>query len=207
MEDIIREEGGYMLGYFDKGKEVSEHALRGEWKEVMEIYKKYGMMNVISPITTSGDTVLHIAARRGKDDVVAQILEHIIMMMNHMDDHEQQMKPRLKMVLETKNWRRQDTPLHIAASVGNVTMCRLIASVDPTLVNSRNVAGETPLFLAAFHAHKQAFLFLHFLSNFTYYTLYSPNYTNCRRNDGDTILHHAILAHNLGTYITQLKIV
>ncbi|KAI9111241.1 hypothetical protein K1719_017852 [Acacia pycnantha] len=69
-----------------------------------------------------------------------------------------------------------NTPLHLAASIGNVEMCN-------------NHEGETPLFTAVPYSRRNAFLWLH-------YCLYpdSPavSSTHYVRNNKDTILHCAI---------------
>ncbi|RVW70478.1 hypothetical protein CK203_056170 [Vitis vinifera] len=44
---------------------------------------------------------------------------------------------------------RGNTPLHLAALIGNVGMCMCIAGKNEELLDLRNKAGETPLFLAA----------------------------------------------------------
>ncbi|KAI9072824.1 hypothetical protein K1719_045192 [Acacia pycnantha] len=100
-------------------------------------------------------------------------------------------KHQLELVraLRTHN-HRGNTALHLAASMGNTTICRIIASVEATLVDDRNHDGETPLFLAALHGRKQAFLSLHRIRNRN--IMDPPFYGNCRRNKGDTILHCAI---------------
>ena len=56
---------------------------------------------------------------------------------------------------------RGNTPLHLAASIGNVRMCDCIAQEHIDLVGARNNVSETPLFLAALHGNKEAFLSLH----------------------------------------------
>lgn len=173
----------------NKKKQVFHDAMRGKWKEVVEMFKKEEWIQN-APITRSGDTVLHVAAWEGKDDVVDQMLQHLDQ--THQDN--------LKKVLETKN-QRDNTALHIAASMGNVRMCHLIASKDPSLVDCRNVDGETPLFLAALNGQKQSFLSLHYIRN----PNYPPNYANCTRSlDGDTILHSAIAGDHFGiSHTTQ----
>ncbi|PQM40041.1 hypothetical protein Pyn_33115 [Prunus yedoensis var. nudiflora] len=93
--------------------------------------------------------------------------------------------------LERQN-ERGNTPLHLAASMGNVRMCECIAKRHPLLVGAPpNDDNETPLFLAALHGKKDAFLCLH---NIYINRLEDKQkrYNYCRRKDGDTILHCAI---------------
>lgn len=78
-------------------------------------------------------------------------------------------------------------------------MCYDIASVEHSLVGSRNHDGETPLFLAALHGNKDAFLCLHSFCDCTT--------DHCRRSkDGQTILHCAIMGDffELAVHIIKL---
>ncbi|XP_054783933.1 uncharacterized protein LOC129290892 [Prosopis cineraria] len=81
--------------------------------------------------------------------------------------------------------------------------CHIIASVEPTSVDDRNDDGEKPLFLAALHGGKQAFLRLHFIRNPI--RTAAPCYNNCRGNNGDTILHSAINGDYFGIYVEELQ--
>ncbi|XP_054783991.1 uncharacterized protein LOC129290956 [Prosopis cineraria] len=154
-------------------------AMKGEWGRVIEMYKEDSTFHK-ARITRSGHTALHIAVSDGKEDVVRQMVDVI----KPQQPQEEPIK-----ALRTHN-NRNNTALHLAASMGNATMCHIIASVERTLVDDRNADGETPLFLAALHGRKQAFLCLHSIRNPP--NTDSPFYVNCRRNDGDTILHSAI---------------
>ncbi|KAJ4722999.1 Ankyrin repeat protein [Melia azedarach] len=64
-------------------------------------------------------------------------------------------------------------------------MCTFMASKDPTLVAARNKESETPLFSAALHGKKTAFLCLHSFNQ-------QNDGSLCRKSNGDTILHSAI---------------
>ncbi|KAI9072827.1 hypothetical protein K1719_045195 [Acacia pycnantha] len=161
-------------------------AMRGEWEKVIELYKDDVSLHN-ARITRSGQTALHIAVSDGKENVVKQMLQ----VMSQNDQLE------LVRALQTHN-HRGNTALHLAASMGNATICRIIASVEATLVDDRNDGGETPLFLAALHGRKQAFISLHRIRNPN--IMDPPFYGNCRRNKGDTILHCAINGDYFGTY-------
>ncbi|GFZ04749.1 hypothetical protein Acr_17g0003210 [Actinidia rufa] len=41
---------------------------------------------------------------------------------------------------------RENTPLHLAAAMGNVRMCKIIADMDNGLIGVRNKENETPFF-------------------------------------------------------------
>ncbi|KAA0038902.1 Death-associated protein kinase 1 [Cucumis melo var. makuwa] len=93
-----------------------------------------------------------------------------------------------KDILKLKN-DRGNTPLHVAAAMGCARMCGIIGSEDEKLVDERNKDGETPLFLAALHDHKNAFYCLY---DFCKMDL-ARFERNCRRHfNGDTILHCAL---------------
>ncbi|KAI9095404.1 hypothetical protein K1719_026438 [Acacia pycnantha] len=151
-------------------KKLFSCAMSGEWGKVIEMYKEDPWLHS-AKIIPFGHTALHIAVSEGKEDVVKEMVDAM-----------------LPKALQTPNYRK-NTALHLAASMGNARMCHIIANVERTLVDDRNIDGETPLFLAATHGRKQAFLCLHFIRN---PDVTNPFIANCRRNNGDTILHAAI---------------
>ncbi|KAL5581333.1 hypothetical protein UlMin_013775 [Ulmus minor] len=148
-------------------------AMKGQWREVMKMYKE-GEDAHRAKITRSGYTALHVAVSDGKEEVVEELIGVLL-------DDFHKAKEALAMQNEAGN-----TPLHIAASMGNVKMCEHIAYADPTLIGIQNEDGETPIFLAALHGKKDAFLCLHS------FCLPDVGISYCRREDGDTILHCAI---------------
>ncbi|CAK7346529.1 unnamed protein product [Dovyalis caffra] len=80
-------------------------AMKGDWNKVIEIYTRKAAAH-ITKITSSGDTALHIAVIDGREDTVQQLV-------NLMSLEE------AKKALRVKN-ERGNTPLHLAAIVGNV---------------------------------------------------------------------------------------
>jgi ankyrin repeat protein len=127
--------------------ELSQMASKGEWDEVVNIYRNIPKLHK-AIINRSGDTVLHRAVSDGKEEVVEQLITEIISPQGGG-----------KEALEIKN-EQGNTPLHAAASMGNVRMCQCIAQVYPSLAGVLNVDGETPLLLAALNGKKEAFLCL-----------------------------------------------
>ncbi|KAL7246705.1 hypothetical protein ACSBR2_001752 [Camellia fascicularis] len=87
--------------------------------------------------------------------------------------------------LHLKN-EKGNTPLHLAATLGNGKMCKYIATVDCELIGVRNKEETTPLFLATLNGKKHAFFCLDDLCS------QEDHYNYCRKNNGDTILHSAI---------------
>ncbi|XP_050140751.1 uncharacterized protein LOC126616698 isoform X2 [Malus sylvestris] len=151
-------------------KYLSRIATQSKWEEVVRTYTLNQNAHG-AKITKSGDTALHIAVSDGQEKSVEELVKLITVK-----------------ELEIKN-ERGNTPLQVAAWMGNETMCSCIANDYPSLVGAQNVDNETPLFLAAVYGKKDAFLLMHYIT--------TPNghpkhYNYCRRNDGDTMLHVAI---------------
>ncbi|KAI9119137.1 hypothetical protein K1719_009812 [Acacia pycnantha] len=147
---------------------------QGDWKEALTTFKNnpgiHGM-----PINRSRDTLLHVALNDYKDDWAEEIVDEI-------------KKNQSWSVLGTQN-DRGETPLHCAAAIGSLKMCVAIAEAhggDNKLSEARNKQGETPLFLAALHGHKDAFLFLHHFGSDQSSRLWN------RTSDNETVLHCTI---------------
>ncbi|KAH7510490.1 hypothetical protein FEM48_ZijujUnG0123300 [Ziziphus jujuba var. spinosa] len=158
----------------NKKRDLFKLAMKGEWKQVVHIYAVESKTHEVK-ITRSGDTALHVAVSDGQEDIVEQLLEII----------SREGPVHAEKVLLTKN-ESGNTPLHIAASMGNVRMCSCIAIVKPSLIGAFNNDRETPFFLTALHGKKEAFLCLHQNCEPGQGSSY------CRRMGGKTILHCAI---------------
>ncbi|CAK7346530.1 unnamed protein product [Dovyalis caffra] len=146
----------------------------GQWDEVVAIYRD-NTAAYEARITKSGDTALHIAVNGGPEYVVQKLVDIISKQPNEVRRNG----------LKVAN-KRGNTPLHLAASMGNAKMCSCIASQERSLVGVRNNDNETPFFLAALHGKKDAFLCLYNICGHDEGRLYY------RRKDGETILHVAI---------------
>ncbi|XP_054812925.1 uncharacterized protein LOC129313661 isoform X2 [Prosopis cineraria] len=159
----------------NKRDKLRSAAMKGKWSEVIEMYKQERDIRTVA-ITATRDNVLHMAVSSGDAKVVADIVDFVC--------------AERDVVLRAYN-DRNNTPLHLAASMGNVEMCRKIGDADPSLVTRCNIAGETPLFLAALYGNKTAFLWLHYLY-IESPEVSSTDFSHYMRNNGDTILHCAI---------------
>lgn len=150
--------------------------ITSQWKEVVAIYRLDPRARK-AKITESGDTALHVAVSDGQEEHVEELVKLV-----STDE------------LQIRN-ERGNTPLHIAAAMGNVRMCECMAKHHPLLVYAFNKENETPLFLAALHGKKAAFLCLHYICS-----LHDDQqrYKYCRRKDGNTILHCAIARDYFG---------
>ncbi|ONI26162.1 hypothetical protein PRUPE_1G007700 [Prunus persica] len=156
----------------DRGGEVEylfDNAMKGQWGNVVGAYRSSENVHDLC-ITKMGDTALHIAAFDGETEVVRALLEVI--------------KENVSKILQIKN-KKGNTPLHLAAEVGDVVTCHAMATKDRKLVSSRNNKNETPLFLAALNGHEKVFRCLH--SHCDDERCYS-----FRARNGDTILHAAM---------------
>lgn len=152
----------------DKRREMFRHAMNNEWEQVVNIYSEDQQIRG-AKFSGSHETILHIAVYDGKTDAVKKLVA--------------KSSPQ---VLEQTNVNG-NTALHLAAALGMVDMCERMVSKHPDLINIRNFDGETPLFLSALHGRKNTFLCLH-----SKYPQPLPSMC-CRRNDGTSILHVAIL--------------
>ena len=168
--------------YFFKNthRRLFQSAVKGKWEEVLKICRGHWVLNI--PITESMDTVLHLAAYNN----VEYIFEQLLRVREH---HLTTISLRMK---NTEG----NTPLHVAAISGNLRMCSSIIDISKsrTLSCVRNNEGETPLFKAVLHGHKDVFLYLHsILPN-------KEEYEYCERDDGETILHCAITEEYYGEH-------
>ena len=162
---------------------LSRSVVKNDWKKVVEICQEdWGALNI--PITKSLDTVLHLAANNKKEDNFELLLNKL--------PSEPEKRTKVLLLKNTEG----NSPLHIAASVGSVKMCRIIIDrIDSkTCLSARNNEGETPLFKAVVHGKKEAFLYFHSIcgpkEGYNYFT----------RTDGETILHRAISEEYFGEH-------
>ena len=199
-EDMAKQDDGLAIDLYN-------YTVTGEWWNVVEMYEEHQTRAISARINTSGDTALHVAVAIAPEDMVRKLVRVITMVS--------------EFGLWTKN-NEGNTPLHVAASTGRLNICILLAEkldesleVKDSLVQEFfcNNAGESPLFLAAFHGHEQTFLssqkkkkFLCLVNLWS-----SPNLklgqSNSfnRRKNGDTILHCAIRWEYFGEYIFLLN--
>ncbi|GMI73801.1 hypothetical protein HRI_001049400 [Hibiscus trionum] len=154
-------------------KELFKCAMKGEWNTVISIYENDPSVHV-AKIIRSGDTALHIAVSNAQEAVVEQLVDLVL-------SHDE---PRKALGMRNE---QGNTPLHVAAYLGNVRMCRCIVRVDRSLLEIQNNAGEAPMFVAALHGKKDAFLCLN-----SYCQSQEEGYSYCRRKDGENVLQCAI---------------
>ena len=168
---------------FEDYETLYPSAIKGEWGKVLEICRK-DMFLSTAPIINSLDTLFHLAAYDKLENKFEQLLQLL-----------PQESTQIASALRRKN-KKGNNPLHIAASVGNVKVCSLIIGISKSMINTYNNEGESPLFVAALHGRKEAFLYLH--------SECGPNEDYCIRKNGDTILHCAIAEEHFGEHFDAL---
>ena len=160
-------------------------AMQSDWEEVVRLCELHPSAHR-AIIPASGETILHMAVSAEKEEIVEQLVEQI--------------SPSELDALKIGN-EEGDTPLLLAASIGNVQMCKCITDKDRKLVGFPNSKAETPLFLAAFRGQKETFLFLHGMCES------SERRNYCRRDDGRNILHCVIDGEYFGELFTTINLV
>ncbi|KAI9110484.1 hypothetical protein K1719_018350 [Acacia pycnantha] len=155
--------------------------MEGRWPKVYDMLKTDRWLFMVKVTVIEEDTVLHMAMYTPEKmkPVVAAMVDLV------REDEESSERANILGATNLKG----DTPLHLAASIGNLEMCKMIGETDCSLILRRNHEGETPLFTAVLYGQRDAFLWLH-------YCLYGDNPAvssiHCVRNNNDTILHCAI---------------
>ena len=160
-------------------------AMQSDWEGVVRICEQHPSAHK-AIIPASGETILYMAVSDKEEKIVEELVEQISK--SDLD------------ALKIGN-EEGDTPLHLAASIGNVQMCKCITDKDRKLVGFPNSKAETPLFLAALRGQKEAFLFLHGMCES------SERHDYCRRDDGRNILHCVIDEEYFGKLFTTSDLV
>ncbi|KAK9935946.1 hypothetical protein M0R45_012818 [Rubus argutus] len=132
--------------------------LNQEWSELKLFYEENNF-DVFLPHTLFGDSSLHLAVYSGNKDLVKTLLNIVYkdnpFEMEIPDDNpfqsakKQEDSPfKLKFLLCNTFG---NTPLHEAASIGNVEMVELVMQYDRRLLKEKNLRDETPFFMAALY--------------------------------------------------------
>ncbi|CAJ1941118.1 unnamed protein product [Sphenostylis stenocarpa] len=173
------------MGEIVEIESLFNYAMKGQWREVLEVYKN-NPRALEAKVTKAEDTVLHIAVYVGQANFLTTLLENINEYVSLA-------------ILNTPN-SMGNTPLHLAAELGNVEICNTIAKRDPKLILCQNFEGETPLYLAAIHGSKDAFFCLHgHLQN-------KHDCSPCIKTNGDTILHSTISNECFGLALQIIRL-
>ena len=164
--------------WVQKKQELLKYCQEEKWEKVVNVYENLPSIQT-AKLTASKETALHIAVSEGEEDIVKRLVEVI---------------ENPQATLSIKN-DEGNTPLHLAALIGNVGICKCIVEKNEELLDCRNYKGETPLFLAALRGQNNAFLYLDPIC------IEGQNKYYRRRSDGQTILHVAISGQYFGQYL------
>ncbi|PKI57580.1 hypothetical protein CRG98_022051 [Punica granatum] len=167
--------------------ELFRAAMSRKWDSIVHAYS-YHSQNIIESYNACSiklDTALHIAVANSQSKYVRDIVEKTP-------------KKDVLEILKMKN-RQGNTPLHLAAAIGNLDMCSCITLKDQRLIAERNEEGETPLFLAAKRGQEKAFFYL----EYCYKTIINQDIIDMlikkKENRGiDTVLHSVIKGEHYG---------
>ncbi|XXG39658.1 hypothetical protein AAC387_Pa01g0559 [Persea americana] len=149
----------------------------GNWDSVLKLIEDDLVASnlILTPMKNSGDTLLHVAASEGQNEVVKIVRELLREELQDMPGN-----------------AFGNTPLHLAAGNGHAETCRLIIEVAPDLITKTNDDGLTPIFLAALTGYYDAFSALTSMR----LDLDDAQIALKRGNGGDTILHCALTLEN-----------
>ena len=148
------------------------------WKDVIKMYKNDSRAHKMK-LGKSGNTALHMAVASGEEDVVEELVKLI---------NEKSEEPLN--VLSIQGGDDGNTPLHLAASLGSIRMCKCIIGSDKhhkQLLGTRNYYNATPMYWAVHLAKKDTFLWFYEMCD-------SPAQAHvyCHANHGITVLHIAV---------------
>eukprot|EP00258_Populus_trichocarpa_P051458 XP_024467477.1 uncharacterized protein LOC7485389 isoform X1 [Populus trichocarpa] len=130
-------------------KEPYRAAMKGKWDRMINYYKKHSEY-LLSPLTASKETALHIAVCSKQEQPLKDLLE--IMKENELP------LPETEFLKKTNKF--DNTVLHEATIYGNNKAVKLLVERCPELLSVPNKFGETPLFTAAGFAETEIVKFL-----------------------------------------------
>lgn len=180
-------EGGTLEGV--ESKKMKDLVSKGDWDSVLKyLIEDDRVANNLffTPMKNSGDTLLHVAAYEGQNEVVRKLLGEL------GEEH----------IVDIPNNEFGNNPLHLAAANGHDKTCRWIIEAAPDLITTTNDDGLTPIFLAALTGSYDAFYVLTMRLHDD-----DAEIALKRGNGGDTILHCALTLEYFGAYILSLSFI
>ncbi|WJZ91418.1 hypothetical protein VitviT2T_010492 [Vitis vinifera] len=159
------------------GAALALERLASNWEEVVKIYEQDPRAHKIK-IGPSKNTALHIAVSSGREDV-EKLVKLIAKNSNPVD------------VLSIEN-RDRNNPLHLAASLGSISIFRCITGEYKELLGCRNRVSDTPLLRAVRYGRKDVFLSLYDMCDTT------SAHDYCHDMEGKKVLHLAIEGGHMG---------
>ncbi|KAM0013643.1 putative ankyrin repeat-containing domain-containing protein [Helianthus debilis subsp. tardiflorus] len=137
-----------------KHRAVYQAALDDDWGSFSKLLID-GQRNLLTErITRFGDTPLHIAVGTNRSNhFVEELVKSIV-----PDDKKDTEPERLECLFKKNDYG--NSPLHIAAMVGNTDATKRLVELDETQALVKNNDGNMPLQLAAWHGNKETLEYL-----------------------------------------------
>ncbi|KAL6197681.1 hypothetical protein ACLB2K_033287 [Fragaria x ananassa] len=141
---------------------IYNHFSERKWSEITSFYEDHSF-HVFMPLNHLGDTALHLAAYSQDMKLVESLLKIVYyntfqtdLQFSSTEDEAGNLLPSNEQVglkLSLKN-KFGNTPLHEAASTGNVELVKLMLEFEkerPLMTNTRNKDDQKPFFMAAIY--------------------------------------------------------
>ena len=170
-------------------------AMYGDWKSMID-YCKENTECLDSPVTSSSDTVLHLALQSNEVQPLEDLLEIV---------KKGQLPLTEEDFLKRKN-KFGNTVLHEATIYGNYEAVRFLVERCPELISITNEYGETPLFTAATFGEAEIVEFLirskpeQCVDDVLLFPIHR------QRKDGLSILGAAIIGQHFGNNFSLYRI-
>ena len=154
--------------------------LVSNWEDVVQIYEQEPRAHKIR-ITKSGNTALHIAVSSAREDIVRKLVESI--------NNTKNGNPMDVLSIDNEDG---NNPLHLATSLGSISICSCITGEYKQLLGTRNRAGDTPLLRAVRYGKKEVFFWM--------YDMCEGNtaHAYCQNSNSKNALHLAIEGGHMG---------
>lgn len=137
----------------------------------------------------NGDTALHTAATHGRNGLVELLIQAAKARQGDLENGSEEWR---KLIRATN--KEGDTALHQAVYFNRVHVVEVLTTQDPEFSYAVNVAGETPLYVAAERGYRD--LVIQILRTCTNPSYQGPN--------GRTALHAAVIRNDKGNSLIQL---
>ncbi|XP_040362964.1 uncharacterized protein LOC112168338 isoform X2 [Rosa chinensis] len=149
------------------------------------------------------DTAIHVAVYSNNKELVASLLQKV-----YGDDGELRDYFSGGPGTFVKQNAFGNTPLHEAASIGNVDMVNIIMQYDRKQLNTKNKRGETPFFTAAVYGNINVIKHLAAVIKkdaMEHADDHERLYSNHTSSPGSTMLHEAIRGYYFETALELVK--